>query len=118
MKERRRLGPSSDHGAEEPQKTKRLPLAGKRHRVWRTIGLILLVLVMAFGIGRVFLPAIVRDYVNRTLDRNLLYEGRIGDVQVHLWRGAYSINNIHISQRSGNVPVPLLSAKRIDFSIQ
>ena len=56
--------------------------------------------------------------MNRTLDRNLLYEGRIGEVQVHLLRGAYSISDIHISQRSGNVPVPLLSAKRVDFSIQ
>jgi len=88
------------------------------HQAWRRLGLALLVIGSVLGIGRAFLPTILRDYVNRTLDRNLRYEGRIGDVQVHLWRGAYSINDIHISQRSGNIPVPLLSAKRVDFSIQ
>ncbi len=60
----------------------------------------------------------IRNYVNRTLDRNVLYEGRIGPVQVHLWRGAYSIENIHISKRAGNLPVPLFAARRLDFSIQ
>jgi hypothetical protein len=60
----------------------------------------------------------VRDYVNRTLDRNILYEGRIGDVEIHLWRGAYSIRDIHISKRTGDVPVPLFSASNVDFSIQ
>jgi hypothetical protein len=33
-------------------------------------------------------------------------------------RGAYSIRDVQISQRTGNVPVPLLAAKRVDFSIQ
>jgi hypothetical protein len=79
---------------------------------------VLLALVLMTGIVRLFLPAIVRDYVNRTLDRNLLYEGRIGQVAIHLLRGAYSIHDVHISQRTGNVPVPLLSAKQVDFSIQ
>jgi hypothetical protein len=102
----------------ELRQTENRQKLAKRHRAWKAFGLILLLLVIVFGVGRVFLPAMVRDYVNRTLDRNLLYEGRIGEVQVHLWRGAYSITDIHISQRSGNVPVPLLSAKRVDFSIQ
>ena len=64
------------------------------------------------------LPSVVRDYVNRTLDRNLIYEGRIGDVQIHLWRAAYSIHDISISQRTGQVPVPLFASKRVEFSIQ
>ena len=82
------------------------------------MGIVCLVLLLVFGIGRAILPSVVRDYVNRTLDRNLLYEGRIGDVQVHLWRGAYSIHDVRISQRTGQVPVPLLAAKRVEFSIQ
>lgn len=80
--------------------------------------MVLLVIVLVGGIARAFLPWIVRDYVNRTLDRNLLYEGRIGDVQIHLLRGAYSIHDVHISQRTGNVPVPLFASKQVDFSIQ
>ena len=74
-------------------------------------------LVAVMAVGRAVLPTVVRDYVNRTLDRNLLYEGRIGSVEIHLWRGAYSIRNLRLSQRTGQVPVPLLSAKRVEFSI-
>jgi hypothetical protein len=39
------------------------------------------------------LPWFVRDHVNRTLDRNQLYAGNIGQVRIHLWRGAYSVND-------------------------
>jgi len=64
------------------------------------------------------MPWGVRDYVNRTLDRNQLYSGRIGPVQIHLWRGAYSIQDIELSKTTGNVPVPFFSAKRVDFAVQ
>ena len=90
----------------------------KQHRGWRIFGLVLLVLLLLGGVGRAVLPRLVRDYVNRTLDRNPLYAGRIGDVQIHLLRGAYSIHDIRLSKTTGNVPVPLLSAKRIDFAIE
>jgi hypothetical protein len=90
----------------------------KKRRWWRAIGFISLVLVALFGAARLILPSQLRDYVNRTLDRNQLYEGRIGNVEVHLLRGAYSIHDVKISQRTGNVPVPLLVAKTVDFSIQ
>src|SRR5262245_22447071 len=90
----------------------------KRRRRWRRILIILSVLVLLLVIGRLCLPWIVRDYVNRTLDRNQLYSGQIGEVKIHLWRGAYSIQDIQISKRTGNVPVPFFSAKRLDFAIQ
>lgn len=89
----------------------------RKHR-WRALAFGLFFLALALGIGRVFLPVIVRDYVNRTLDRNVLYEGRIGGVEIHLLRGAYSIRDIKISKRGGNVPVPFFSASNVDFSIQ
>ena len=111
--------PGSLHsaGAEDPKGTRRPKMSKGRHW-WRTAGAILLLLVLAFGIARALLPSFIRDYANRTLDRNLLYEGRIGDVEVHLLHGAYSIHDVHISQRTGNVPVPLLAAKQVDFSVQ
>ena len=92
--------------------------ARSRHPWLFRLGTTLVVLALALGVARAFLPSLVRDYVNRTLDRNLLYEGRIGDVQIHLLRGAYSIHDVQISQRTGNVPVPLLAAPRVEFSIQ
>jgi uncharacterized protein DUF748 len=85
---------------------------------WGRLGLVVFALAGLLGVGRLVLPWMVRDYVNRTLDRNLLYEGRIGEIEIHLWRGAYSIRDLRISKRTGNIPVPLFAGKRVDFSIQ
>src|SRR6185295_5865599 len=81
-----------------------------RHR-WRTFGIVLLLIALVVGVGRAMLPRIVQDYVNRTLDRNPLYAGTIGEVRIHLWRGAYSIRDVAISKTTGNVPVPFFAAK-------
>jgi hypothetical protein len=80
--------------------------------------MVLLVLAMVLGVGRLILPWAVRDYVNRTLDRNPLYEGHIGKVQIHLWRGAYSIEDVRINKTTGNVLVPFFAAQRVDFAVE
>lgn len=115
MKER---NPESSQGAGAENASISKPIVKKRRHWGRRIGIVLVVLAALLTTVRLLLPSQVRRYVNRTLDRNLLYEGRIGEVEIHLWRGAYSIRDVKISQRTGNVPVPLLSAKRVDFSIQ
>jgi len=89
----------------------------KRH-FWRVLFIALAALVLLAVIGRLLLPGFVRDYVNRTLDQNPTYEGRIGDIDVHLWRGAYSIADVRMNKRTGHVPVPLFAAKKVDFSVQ
>ena len=78
----------------------------------------MIVLLLVGGVARAMLPWFVRDYVNRTLDRNPLYAGTIGEVDIHLWRGAYSIQDVRISKTTGNTPVPLFSAERVDFAMQ
>jgi hypothetical protein len=82
------------------------------------VGIVLLALVGLAAVGRAILPWAVRDYVNRTLDRNPLYHGQIGKVRIHLWRGAYSIQDVRISKVSGNVPVPFFAAPRVDFALE
>jgi hypothetical protein len=89
-----------------------------RRRRWHAVVVALLFLVLLACVGRAMLPGMVRDYVNRTLDRNTLYSGNIGDIQIHLWRGAYSIHDIKLSKTTGDVPVPLFAAKRVDFALQ
>jgi Domain of Unknown Function (DUF748) len=103
-----------------PAEAKARPAKVRTHRyVWlRRIIILLVFLAVILGVVRAFMPWAVRDYVNRTLDRNLLYAGRIGPVHIHLWRGAYSIDDVRISKTTGNVPVPLFSAKRVDFAVQ
>src|SRR5882724_11458902 len=90
----------------------------KRHRGWRRFGIVLLVLVVLLGIARLFLPQAVRWYVNRTLDQSLIYQGKIGDVTIHLWRGAYSIHDLRLDKVTGNVPVPFYAARQIDFTME
>jgi hypothetical protein len=110
---------TSDAGGESSTPAgKSNSLTGRRHRGWRRFGIVVLVIAVLLIIGRAFLPGLIRDYVNRTLDRNLLYEGRVAEVEVHLWRGAYSIRDIQINKRTGQVPVPFFAAKRLDFAIQ
>ena len=104
-------------GGDRTAKAKSLP-PRKAHSRWRTVAIVLIVFVVVLAIGRAVLPWGIRRYVNRTLDRSPLYTGRIGPVHVHLWRGAYSIDDVRISKTTGNVPVPLFDAKRLDLAIQ
>src|SRR2546423_7601441 len=87
------------------------PARRKGRRRWRTFAVVLLALIAILGVGRAILPWALRNYVNRTLDRSPLYAGNIGEVQIHLWRGAYSIHDVRISKTTATVPVPLFASK-------
>ncbi|HWK54203.1 MAG TPA: DUF748 domain-containing protein [Hyphomicrobiales bacterium] len=65
---------------------------------------------------RAFLPFVVEWYVNKKLDESPAYEGSIGNVDIHLYRGAYSIDDVTITKTDGEVPVPLFAAERVEFS--
>jgi hypothetical protein len=95
------------------------PPKKRKRRLWLKIPLYLfLALVVALICTRPFMPRAVRWYVNRTLDRAEIYQGKIGDIDLHLWRGAYSIKDVRIVKMTGNVPVPLFAAERVDFAIE
>lgn len=67
---------------------------------------------------RAVLPEVVKRYVNRTLDRAEGFDGRVGDVDLALWRGQYSIEDVEIVKTDGDVPVPLFAAPRVDLSVE
>ena len=104
--------------AKEREETPSSAKPRKRRKWWRRLLFVVLILVVIGVIGRLIMPWAVRDYVNRTLDKNPMYAGTIGDVQIHLYRGAYSIHDIKISKTSGNVPVPFFASKAVDFAIE
>jgi hypothetical protein len=113
--------PFATHGrhAAQPAPAAESPYRQRKRRSWwRIIIISLVVLACLIACIRPMLPWAVRWYVNKTLDRNLLYEGRIGDVTLNLWRGAYSISDIRLIKRTGNVPTPLFDAKRLELAIQ
>src|SRR5688572_6656750 len=63
------------------------------------------------------LPYLVRDYLNDRLADMGDYRGRIADVDLALWRGAYRINGLQIVKVDGKVPVPFVDAPLIDLSV-
>lgn len=94
------------------------PRRGWFRRLLKAAGWALLLLIIAGVIARPFLPGAVRWYVNRTLDQSVLYKGRIGDVTLHIWRGAYAIHDVRIIKTTGNIPVPFFTGKRVELAVQ
>lgn len=79
---------------------------------------ILLVVAALLIAARVALPFLVKWYVNKTLDEMPEYDGRIGDVDMKLWRGAYEIESVDIVKTSGDIPVPFFSSQKVEFSVE
>jgi hypothetical protein len=90
----------------------------KRHHFWRDFLIVIVILAIVLGVGRLMLPRYVRNYVNRTLDRSVAYSGTIGRVRLNLLRGSYTIDDVNISKRLEDVPVPFFQSKRLEFAIQ
>ena len=79
---------------------------------------VLVFLVVALVVLRAMLPIWVRDYVNRKLNEIEGYSGHIAEVDIHLWRGAYSIHHVEIKKTGGSVPVPFFSSPTVDLSVE
>ncbi len=87
------------------------------HR-WRTASRIVRWAVVVLVLLRLALPFALKSYVNRQLDKTPDYEGQVGEIDVHLWRGAYQIHDVAIFKTSGGVSAPLFAAQTIDLSLQ
>jgi hypothetical protein len=89
---------------------------------WRALGRgiqwTIIALVVLLIAARLAMPYAIKSYANHQLAKNPTYSGSIGDVWVHLYRGAYEIKNINISKLGGQVPVPFFAAKKIDLSME
>jgi len=81
-------------------------------------------LFIALGVGaalvaiRLALPYVVKDYVNRQLDSLAAYRGRIEDVDLALWRGAYELEGVQIAKRSATRQETFFTSDRIALSIE
>ncbi|TAL91877.1 MAG: DUF748 domain-containing protein [Rhodanobacter sp.] len=85
-------------------------------RYRRHLGWLLLIIVLLLVV-RMLLPYVVRHYLNSRMDRMGDYHGHIVDIDLHLWRGAYSVDDLKVVKVSGKVPVPLLDAPRTDIEL-
>jgi hypothetical protein len=87
----------------------------RKTRLW--IPWVLGAVVILIG-ARLTLPFALKSYVNHQLNKSRDYSGKIGDVTVHIWRGAYQIHDINIFKRSGGISVPFFAANKMDLSLQ
>lgn len=86
----------------------------KISKKWIIIGSIVLLLVVA----RLMLPYFVVRYVNKVLADIPGYRGSITDVDIHLIRGAYSIDSLRIVKVDGKQEVPFVSIPVTDLSVE
>ena len=80
------------------------------------IGLAALIVVLVAA--RLALPYAVKDYANRKLAQLEAYDGHVGDIDIHLWRGAYSIDDLVIVKKGASRPVPFFKSRRVDLSVE
>jgi len=84
-----------------------------RHSAFWIAGIIVFLICV-----RLALPFALKTFVNHQLNKSHDYSGKIGDVTVHLWRGAYQIQGINIFKTGGKVPAPFFSTSNMDLSLQ
>ncbi len=66
---------------------------------------------------RLALPPVLEAAINRRLEKIPEYSGRVADIDLHLWRGAYQLSGIRIEKTTGGIRQPFFSARQIDFSL-
>ena len=96
----------------------RTPKIGQAARAWpRRVCLTLACIVVLLLGARIALPHVVKHLVNGRLGEIPGYAGHVDDVDVQLWRGAYSLKGVYISRQNGRIQEPFFRAIQIDISL-
>lgn len=111
---RRKQGAWAPPVADQPSS----PPPPRRKRRWlRALLFRVLALAVALLAARLALPSYLQSYVNKVLDQSTDYDGRVGEIDLHLWRGAYAIHDLKIVKTTHTVPVPFFESRLVEFSI-
>ena len=86
----------------------------RREKIFWGLAILAVVLIAA----RLALPYVVKDTVNRKLMALESYDGRVADVDLALWRGAYRLDGLRIVKTGSSQPVPFFDADVIDLSVE
>jgi hypothetical protein len=78
----------------------------------------LAIVVAVLVAARAALPYVLKDEVNRRLMALPHYDGHVEDVDVALWRGAYSVNGVRLVKTGAKSSTPFFNGDRIDFSVE
>jgi hypothetical protein len=82
-------------------------------RSWHFVLIIVLVLVAI----RVALPYGIKALINQRLEKIPEYAGRVEDIDLAVWRGAYQLEGVEIVKVNGDTREPFFKATNIDFSL-
>lgn len=89
-----------------------------RFRKSRTLIITLSILLIALIGFRLYLPILVRDYVNRNLQDMQDYSGHIDAVHIALWRGAYGVREVVIVKKNAPKNEPFATINYLEVAIQ
>ena len=76
---------------------------------------VLVVLLIAF---RIYLPTLVKNYVNKVLSDIPGYYGHVKDIDIAIYRGAYVINGLYLNKVKAETQIPFLDFPETDISIE
>jgi len=75
----------------------------------------LLLLLIAF---RLYLPTLVKNYVNKVLADIPGYYGQVEDIDIALYRGAYVIKGMYLNRVDAKTEIPFLKFPQSDISVE
>lgn len=81
----------------------------------KKFNIFLLVVIILLIAARLALPYILLDYVQKQINKIPEYRVKIADLDVHLYRGSYTLKKIQLWKITKKIPVPYFAAKIIDF---
>ena len=94
------------------------PFLSRRLGRWQWLIWILLVLVILLLAARLYLPFWLKDYVNEKLNAMDGYRGSVEDIDVQLFRGAYTIKGLDLYKIDKGIPAPFVAIASSDISVQ
>lgn len=66
---------------------------------------------------RASLPGLARDYLNNKMANMGEYSGHVSAVDIDLWRGAYTLEELEVTKTSADIPTPLFQVDAIDLAV-
>jgi hypothetical protein len=76
-----------------------------------------LALTLVLVVIRLLLPIWVHHYLDRRIERMGLYHGSMSDIDLHIWRGSYTIRNLRIDKIGAPANEPFLQAPRTEIAV-
>ncbi len=87
------------------------------HKLQRWMFIWLSALVLLCAAARIYAPTYIEQKVNQAISESEGIEGKVDDIDLALWRGAYKIHGIELYSVAQDKKQPLLFTDTLDLSI-